>query len=302
MRTTAIALLCAACAGAPPAPEPAPQAPTRLTATPQPVERPFDSKSWVADQATAIECEAGARRIRERSPQQGWEALRACVDKTRFQARGPFTQLHLLTSGAWDEDLTTRPEAPRLIAKVIALRGGDVEGDLPAAQKSRAPVFSLAAALSQPDVYKGRWLVFRGRIGEVRSEANITTAVVSESSLRSTEKNTPVGLKSRTEQESRFGGSADVRSTHYGNVSGSAQSTSSSRSTSSQVKTSWENEKFVTGRQALGRLAQPDPFLEPNKDFIFLARFDGVRSSSEGEEVAVLSIVSYFPPSALLIE
>ena len=54
--------------------------------------------------------------------------------------------------------------------------------------------------------------------------------------------------------------------------------------------------------QALGRLAQADPFLEPNKDFIFLARFDGVRSNAEGDEVAVISIVSYFQPNALLIE
>ena len=93
-----------------------------------------------------------------------------------------------------------------------------------------------------------------------------------------------------------------MNTTKYGNAQGSAQSSSSSKSSWSEVKTSWENEKFITGRQALGRLAQADPFLEPNKDFIFLARFDGVRSNSEGDEVAVLSIVSYFQPNALLIE
>jgi hypothetical protein len=302
MKSTATLLaLLAACAGAPSTPEPVAQAPTRLTPSPPPREVPFDAKSWVAEQANAAECEQGARRLRDRNPQQGWEALRACVDRTRY-ARGAFTHLNLITSGFWDEDLQTRPEAARLIAKIIALRGGDVDGDLPAAQKSRAPVFSLASALRQPDVYKGRWLVVRGRIGDLRSEGNVTTALLSESSLRSAEKETTVGPKYRSEHESTYGGSAEVRTSRYGNAEGKAQSSSSSKSSWSQVKTSWENEKFVTGRQALGRLAQADPFLEPNKDFIFLARFDGVRGNSEGDEVAVISIVSYFQPNALLIE
>lgn len=302
MKRLFLALLIS-CAGASPSLEPAPQAPTKLTAAPPPAmhEAPFDAKAWVADQVTAIECEAAARRIREVNAQQGWEALRACIEKTRF-ARGAFTHLNLLTSGAWDEDLRSRPDAARLIAKVIALRGGDVEGDLPTAQKSRAAVFSLAAALRQPEVYKGRWLVLRGRVAEMRSEGNATTALLSESSLRSTAKETPVGLKFKSEQETSYSGSGEVKTTRYGNAQGSMQSNSSSRSSYSQVKTSWENEKFATGRQALGRLTQPDPFLEPNKDFVFLARFDGVRSNAEGEELALISIVNYFQPNALLVE
>ena len=296
----ALLVLLAACAGAPPSPEPVAQAPTKLTAVPPPPrEVPFDARSWVNEQANAAECEQGARRLRDQNPRNGRDALRACVDKTRY-ARGPFT--HLSTAGFWDEDLQTKPEAVRMIAKIIALRGGDVDGDLPAAQKSRAPVFSLAAALRQPDVYKGRWLVVRGRIGDLRSEGNVTTALLSESSLRSTEKETPIGPKYRQENESSYAGSAQVNTSRYGNAQGSAQSNSSSKSTWSKVNTSFENEKYVTGRQALGRLAQADPFLEPNKDFIFLARFDGVRSNSEGDEVAVLSIVSYFQPNALLVE
>ena len=301
MKHIAALLLATACAGAPPSPEPAPQAPTKLVTAPPPREVPFDAKSWVAEQANAVECEQGARRLHDRNAAQGWEALRACVDKTRYP-RGAFTNLNLVTSGYWDEELQTRPETARMIAKIIAQRGGDVDGDLPSAQKSRAPVFSLAAALRQPDVYKGRWLVVRGRIGDLRSEGNVTTALLSESSLRSTEKETPVGPKYRHESESSYAGSAQVNTTRYGNAQGSAQSSTSSKNTWSKVNTSFENEKFVTGRQALGRLAQADPFLEPNKDFIFLARFDGVRSNTEGDEVAVISIVSYFQPNALLIE
>jgi hypothetical protein len=239
--------------------------------------------------------------MHKQNPNQGWEALRACVEKSHF-ARGQFTHLTLLTNGFWDEDLQTRPEAPRLLARIIALRGGDVEGDLPSIQKSRAPVFSLAAALRQPDVYKGRWLVVRGRIGDLRSEGTVHTALLSESSLRSAEKEVQVGNRYKSESESSHSGSAEVRTSRYGDASARGEGKSNYKSSQSQVKSTWENEKVITGRQALGRLSQADPFLEPNKDFIFLARFDGVRSNSEGDEVAVLSIASYFPPNALLIE
>ena len=58
-----------------------------------------------------------------------------------------------------------------------------------------------------------------------------------------------------------------------------------------------------TGRLALGRLARPDPFLEPEKDFLFLARFDGVNLSRDAEQpMALLSIAGYFQPSAFLVQ
>ena len=59
----------------------------------------------------------------------------------------------------------------------------------------------------------------------------------------------------------------------------------------------------VTGRQALGKLPEADPFLEPNKEFVFVARFDGARPGSEpNTSMANLSIQTYFSPGALLLE
>jgi hypothetical protein len=294
MKTTALALLCAACAGAPL--EPVATAPTKLA----PAPRSFDARSWVADYVNAAECETAARRMHNDDPEPGWEALKACVEKQ--YARGSFTYLNVVTGGFWDEDLQTRPDAARLVARIIALRGGDVEGDLPAAQKCRAPVFSLAAALRQPDVYKGRWLVLRGSLADLRSEGNVHTALLNESALRSAEREVKVGRRFKNENESQHNSSGDVRSTRYGDAAAKGESSSSSKSTWSEVRSTWDNEKVVTGRQALGRLQQADPFLEPNKDFIFLARFDGVRSNDQGGEVAVISISSYFEPGPLLIE
>ena len=68
------------------------------------------------------------------------------------------------------------------------------------------------------------------------------------------------------------------------------------------MKQKFENERVETGRQAVGRLAQPDPFLEPDKDFIFLGRFDGVRPGEDEAPVALLSIAGYYRPNALLIQ
>src|SRR5436305_11169045 len=167
---TLLALSCTllARATAEPIAAPAPQAgPTRLEASPR-AAPPFDAKGFASGQLTPVDCEKSARQLYEMRPDQGWAALVACVERTRWP-RGEFTQLERLTGGFWDQDLQTRADAPRVIAKVIALRGGDVEGDIPLAQKSRVPLFTLAAALRQPDVYKGRWVLVRAAVSEIKA-------------------------------------------------------------------------------------------------------------------------------------
>ena len=68
------------------------------------------------------------------------------------------------------------------------------------------------------------------------------------------------------------------------------------------MKQRFDNERVQTGRKAVGKLPQADPFLEPEKDFLFLARFDGVNPGQDQEPVAMLSIAGYFHPNALLIQ
>src|SRR5437879_5355746 len=210
--------------------------------------------------------------MHQNNADQGWAALNACVERTRWP-RGEFTLLERLTGGFWDLDLQTRSDAPRLVARVIALRGGDVEGDIPLAQKSRVPLFTLAAALRQPDVYKGRWVLLRGAVSEMKANA----LMLRETSMRATSREVQVGPISRTDSSSSTSISAQAQSTHYGSAQGSAQFSNRGRSESSTVKQKFENERVETGRQALGKLPQADPFLEPDKDFLFIGRFDGVR-------------------------
>jgi hypothetical protein len=307
-----LALPCAliACATADPIATPAPASgPTRLEAFPRPAP-PFDAKGFAADQLTPLECEKSARQLYELKPDQGWAALVACVERSRWPL-GEFTHLELLTRGTWDHELQTRPEAARMIAQVVALRGGDVEGDIPLVQKSRVPLFTLAAALRQPDVYKGRWVLVRGALSEIRQDGNKAAALMRETSLRATAREVADGPISR--YESSYKGnvqgefSSSSRSSSAGRsdykASGSGQYTSSGRSEHSSVRQKFENERVETGRRAVGKLPQADPFLEPEKDFLFLARFDGVNPAGQDQQpVAMLSIAGYFQPNALLIQ
>jgi hypothetical protein len=293
----AFCLLALSCATAQPAVAPQAQTPL-LTPRREPI---FDAKEFAAAQITPVDCEAAARHLRDTNPDQAWQGLVACIERARWP-RGEFTQLELLTRGPWDQDLQTRPEAPRLIARVIAHRGGDVEGDIPLAQKSRVPIFSLAAALRQPDVYKGRWVLVRALLTEMKQEGGKAAAMVKETSLRATSREVQVGNISRSESSTSSSVSAQAQTTRYGNARGSAQYSSTGRFETSTVKQKFENEHVETGRQALGKLPQADPFLEPDKDFIFFARFDGVRPGEDGQPLAVLSIAGYYQPSALLIQ
>jgi hypothetical protein len=257
----------------------------------------FDARAFAASQPTALECEAAARRQRDASADQAWAALVACVERTRWP-RGDFTYLERLTGGFWDHDLATRADAPRIVARVIALRGGDVEGDLPLVQKSRVPIFTLAAALRDPSVYKGRWVLVRGALTGFESDAGKPAARVRETSLRGTAREIQDGATSRWDHSGTTTVNKNVQTSHYGSATSSRQVSTTSRSEYSRVKQKYDNERVETGREALGRLPQADPFLEPDKDFVFLARFDGV---SQGT-LAVLSIAGYFQPSALLVQ
>ncbi len=295
MRAILISCLAAACASAEPvvvAP-----APIRLVAPP----RPFDARAFAAEQPTPAECENAARVQRQSSADEAWNALRACVERPHWP-HGEFTQLERLTGGFWDQDLQTRPDAPRVIAKVIALRGGDVEGDIPLAQKSRIPLFTLAAALRQPDVYKGRWVLLRGALSDMKVDGGKAAAMVRETSLRATSREVQVGNMSRSESSNSTSMRGEAQTTRYGNARGSAQISSSGRTEHSTLRQKFENERVETGRQAVGKLAQADPFLEPDKDFIFLGRFDGVKPGEDEQPVAMLSITGYFQPNALLIQ
>ena len=280
-----------------------------------PPRRPsFDARIWVRSQETAMECEMSARAMRQQNAQYAWQALRACIEVGRF-SRGPFTQLSLLTTH-WDEELRSYTDAARVVGQVIANRGGDADDDISRLQKVRMPVFTLGAAMKQPDVYKGRYVIVRARLFDVKMDAKSATAMLAETTFKSAEALRASGdvFVSSYNRSGSSRGSASGSGAYQTDRSGSGRGSysqsgesgynSSGSSTSGHAKRFYENVVNPTGRQALGRLPEADPFLEPNKEFVFVARFDGVRpgNAPDTAPMAALTIITYYPPGALLLE
>jgi hypothetical protein len=297
----------------PPPPPPVDEA-SPADAVPAPRPSTFNARAWVRGQETAMECESSARAMRQSNAQRGWEALRACIEFGRFN-RGPFTQIALLTA-YWEDDLRSRPDAARVVGQVIANRGGDADDDIARVQKVRMPVFTLGAAMRQPDVYKGRWVILRARLFDMKMDDKSATAMLAETSMKSAEALRDSGdvyvssyNRSGTSSGTRSGSGA-YQTDRFGSgrgsytQSGESGYSSSGSSISGRAKRVYENVVNPTGRQALGRLPEADPFLEPNKEFIFVTRFDGIRpgNAPNTAPMAALTILTYYAPGALLLE
>lgn len=251
--------------------------------------RAFDPKATAAGFAQPGLCEEEARRLAAANRDQGWALLRECVN------RGLTSLKRLAGDGFWIEDLLARKDASVVLTKVIAARGGDIDGDLAVLHQRRISLFSLAMAMEQPKLYAGRLVVTRLRVDGMKDEAGPLALLVAETAVGSVTKEVKTGSTSvsSTSGSRSYGASGDYSGT--------------SRHQSESYAQRHENQVAETGRAGLLRLAKSDPFLAPGREFIVLARFDGVRASGSAEDgdeasLALLTVVSYFEPSALLIE
>jgi len=261
-----------------------------------------DPKAFAARHPNPALCEAAARRLQADSREEAWAALKACIEHT------PFTQLNALLGRAWAEDLRIRPEGASLIARVVAQRGGSVTGELQYLQDRKIPIFSLSSAMDRPDTYKGRYVLLRARVADQRTEGERPTVWLVEQALGSVETNLPVGDGERSETVSSFSGdlNGQTQLTGPGRIGGAV--TSRQRTERYSTRKHYDNISDETGREALGRLPRADPFLETRRDYVILARFDGMRLTSGGADgddeaprIPVLTIVSYYPPHPLVV-
>ena len=280
-----MALAGAGCASAQPelvrgAASDAPLAVVRSTRAPEPI----DAVAYAAEFPTPAGCEGAARVVHQTQREDGWRILKACVK------RGNFTELRsLVLSHAWDEELKTRPEAPELLTQIIAQRGGDTDGDTSLLHQDKVPLFSLADALSQPDVYRGRLLVIRAQASEVRVHDGRATVLLSEHLHGSHMAYAPVGPQRGFTSTSTGPGPGNV-STYHELAGNHARRL--------------VDEDAETGREALGHMPTPDPFLRPDHDFIVLARFNGVGTRDDSgddshDSVALVDVITYVQPATL---
>ena len=73
--------------------------------------------------------------------------------------------------------------------------------------------------MKQPDVYKGRYVLIRGALDDLKVDGGKTTALLLETSLRATAREVDVGTRYRTERTESFSGQGELRSTRLGNAS-----------------------------------------------------------------------------------
>lgn len=273
------------------------EAPAAAEAPPPP-PRPFDPAYYAEAFEQPGACEEGARQLLSQSRENAWAVLKICM------ARPNFKRLHEVVSEAWLPELRAKPEVPILLATLIARRGGSVERDEAELHQARIPLFSLSAAMEQPDTYKGKFVLFRGKASELKNKGGAVTVALTETTMSGGEHKIQEGLQYESSSSSAGQGQVSVKSSHYGNASAQGSYSDTRDHSSGYTSKRFMNESRETGREALGRLAKPDPFLVPEKEFIFLARFDGVRVTSATEadadpvKKAILTVHSYYEPAA----
>jgi hypothetical protein len=237
----------------------------------------------------AHSCESSARAMRRRDAERGFAVMRQCILRTDFG------DLEALLDSEWSEQIAASPDAVSLFAHVIAVRGGDVDADLRLLRRRKVPIYSLQAALAEPDAYKDRFILVRGVAKGGRSIEGGR-----ELSLKET--------KVMTESEwVTAPGSTRLATKHQGttvdqpgiDVVGRGRIDDHHRSETVKVEIE-RNVSVETGREIVARLTTGEPSLEPATDFVVVLRFVGVApiENAEGEAVdePVGIITDYFEP------
>jgi len=247
-----------------------------------------------------LDCERKARALRSQDREAAWAALRACA------AQRHFTQLRAVVS-AWKDDLRQRPDAPALLAKMVAARGGNVKLDVRVLRDARIPVFTLHDCVTQPRLYEGRYVLIRGTLSEVRTAGEAVAARLQEHRLQAEEWEVPVGRIRRKVASTRYGGSASGQTT-LGSGTLGGQLEVRGDDSEQDVARRFDNVLVETGQDAVVRFVAADPYLEDGRDLVILARFDGMRptsASADDEEpdlVPVLTLMGYEVPDALVMD
>ncbi|MFT3914589.1 MAG: hypothetical protein QM704_10860 [Anaeromyxobacteraceae bacterium] len=174
-----------------------------------------------------------------------------------------------------------RPDAPLVLGAALASRGGDLGNDLASLRKRKIPVFTLETATSYPDVYKGRQIVFVARVDTLEPDRGSMLVTLSEQALmaRSSGQTTEWKGDSYRGQDSH-GRNFAIESNEYGHY---------------ESKTRYSNNLEETGTVVQARLAKPDPFFEPGRSYLIVARFGGLKQAENGENGSpVVTIDGYY--------
>ncbi len=225
------------------------------------IETSDEGRDFAARVEHPARCEEAARARLPSAPDQAWRQLWACVQE------GHFTALRGVLSGAWDTQLRTRSDAPLLVARIIAERGGDVDNDLKLLHERRVPLFGLAQALARPELYRGALVILRARISP--------HGILDERRLVSHFPEVQLGATDRVITQAAPPWSSDTR--HF------------------VTRRRAYNLDIATGQRVLALI--DDPFIDADDTVVVLGRFDGLRDS---DAWPVVSVLHHWQPSATL--
>lgn len=251
-------------------------------------------KTVAANYPRAQDCEAAARVRQAEGKDYAWKVLKACV------AKGNFTMLETLLQ-FWGDQVKEEKDGAVVLADVLATRGAILSTDMPLLNQHRIAVFDLDVALRQPGTYRGKYVLVRGKVTDVRASKGAPEVRVMQMGNKAAAYDKTVGGKFSASSRGARSGSASFSTSNYGSGSISGSSSSAGSYTAQTTEEKYENVVEETGQEALVRLTQTDPFLVVDGDFLFLTRFDGSKKSDASpdeelaENIALLSLVSYHP-------
>jgi hypothetical protein len=142
----------------------------------------------------------------------------------------------------------------------------------------------------------------------VRTSGEAVAARLTEHALQAEEWEVPIGRIRRKVATTRYGGAVSGNLGALGPGNAGGQLNVSDDDSEMDVARRFDNVVVETGRDAVVRINQPDPYLENGRELVILARFDGVRASSasaddeEPDLVPVLTLVDYAVPDALVVD
>lgn len=261
-------------------------------------QQPPSTEALSADEARKIAlahdaahtCEQTARKLAKRSPERGFAVMVQCI------RRNDFGDLEGLIDGPWAERVAASPDAALLLAHVMAVRGGDIESDLRLLRRRKMPVYSLQAALAEPDSYKGRAVILRAAARDGRNTGGgrtfrlVETKLMAESRWVTAPRTTRIDVRDESEVAEPAG--VEVRR-------GAVQRGSRSQTEKVEVE---HNVSVETGRAVTARVDGDELSLEPATDYVVVLRFEGERerTNEDGDTETEPSgvVVGYFEPES----
>jgi hypothetical protein len=234
-------------------------------------------------------CEQTARAMAKKDPLRGFAVMHECI------LRNDFSDLEGLVDGMWAADVARAPDAPLLLAHVMAVRGGDVESDLKLLRRRKMPVYSLQAALAEPASYAGRAVIVRGNArdgrmtGAGRTFRLVETRVMAESEWVTAPGTARIVTRDHDERADQPG--VDIK--------GRGVVERSTHDTTEKVEIE-HNVSVKTGRSLMARVDTGEPSLEPATDYVIVLRFEGEREAKDDDGNVEIEpagvVVGYFEP------